>query len=683
MDETLLQKPMYSPTNSISSQCTALSRARSAIEGRRKSRAAAKARASAVMDELQNSKNIARETAKERAWAALTEIQRSRSFSSRGGGIGSMRSASHEEPEERRQPISSTGSTTLVHMEESREEVDENRVAKMITAGKDEKSENRFHDKSKSDLPTYDDKKKKVREKGHKKEEKQTPYVKRTRDRKSRSITNKNAQTSNENGLQGYRKDGSKLIGTLKKEPSSTFLLSEEAIMAVSRAALEVAPKVDTFQPSQRQHDNKTAKLTRNNDPSNHIEPYSKGVDVVGSAYDKAGSRESNTAYKKTVRSSPSSISIPSEEARTAVSQAAFDVTLKIDELRPLRKELRYIEEVEGGVEELNVLKDFVPSNQVAANNYNATLSEKHADGKASAKHTISSTEQTLSFLAFKSKIDLTQHRNMPPIDLAKSEASYDELLSSSSSSSDNEQIDIKLVETEDSMGVGALDKTMYQGKSLEIKNYSEDSAHSSYSSAHSNMSSLNKSMGPIWQKAIDDAHKARVSRPLPPLKSESTTKVLIQADLDEPLADDEIVLNVRTSFHHDRMKCVGECSLIVFGVHVTIGALSNLFSRSDLRCVFPRDEFALCHHRRKFHCHQGFWSDWSYLWYISIDGHVDVSSELKYTTQFLDVVRQTTTIWLLLSRMYVNSIHPWFRLGSLGMGSRHHFVGMASTFDS
>lgn len=119
------------------------------------------------------------------------------------------------------------------------------------------------------------------------------------------------------------------------------------------------------------------------------------------------------------------------------------------------------------------------------------------------------------------------------------------------------------------------------------------------------------------------------------------------------------------------------------FGVHVTIGVSSNLFSRSDLRCAFPRDEFSFCHPRRKFDCHQGFRSGWSYLWYISIDGHVDVSSELKYSTQFLDVVRQKPSIWVFLSRLYVNSIHPLVRLGSLGMGGRHHLVGMASTFDN
>ncbi|KAL7522780.1 hypothetical protein ACHAWX_007480 [Stephanocyclus meneghinianus] len=580
IDETLLQKPLYSPTNSISSQCTSLSRARSAIEGRRKSRAAAKARASAVMDELQNSKNIAREAAKERAWEALAEIQRSRSLCSRGSGVGSMRSASHEEPDERRQPISSTGSTTLIPVEELREEVEENGVVNVITVGKDEKSENRRHDRPK---PDHDDKTKKVRDKGHKKVDKKTPNVKRTRDRKSRSITNKNVQTSNEQGLQGYKKDGSNSFGTLRKEPSSNFLLSDEALMAVSRAALEVAPKVDTFQPSQSQHDSKTAKLTRNNDPSNHKEPYSKRLNVFGAACDTAGSMESNKAYKKTVRSSPNSISLPSEDARTAVSQEALDVTLKFNELRTLRKELRYKEQVKGGVEELIALKDVVSSNQVVANNYNSTLSEKHFDGMASVNNTTSSAKQTLSFLDLKSKNDLTQHRNMPPIDLAKSEASYDELLSSSSSSSDNEQIDIKQVETEDSMREGALDKTMYQGKSLELKNDSDDSADSSYSSAHSQMSSINKSMGPIWQKAIDDAHRARLTRPLSPLKSESTTQVLLQSDFGEPPPDDETLFNVRTSFHHDRMKCAGECSLTAFGVHVTIGVSSNLFSRSDL----------------------------------------------------------------------------------------------------
>ncbi|KAL3790950.1 hypothetical protein HJC23_004932 [Cyclotella cryptica] len=576
IDEKLLQKPVYSPTNSIGSQCTALSRARSAIEGRRKSRAAAKARASAVMNELQNSKNVAREAAKERAWDALAEIQRSRSFSSRGGGIGSMRRASHEEHDERRQPITSKGSTSQVHVEESREEAEEDRAGEVITEEKPENSEICHHDKLKTDRPTDADEAKKE----HRKEEKKK--CKRTRDRKSRSIANKNLT---EYELQRYSRNGSKTSSaTSRNEPNSNFVLSEEALMAVSRAALEVAPKIDTLQLPQRRDDNKTTKSMRDCDSSSNVEEYPKDIDGNGLAHTKAGRRTSTTASEKTVRSSPKSMFTHTHEARTVVSQAVFDVTSNIAGLRPLRKEPRYIEGVAGAVEELRALKDVLPLHQVAAtsnNSYIATMSRNNADSFASAKNSTMSTNQKTSFLALSIKNDSNHHRNMPPIDLAKSEASYDEPLSSSSSSN-NGQKDIKPIETEDSIGEGALDKMMYQGKSLEAKNHSEDSAHSSYSSDHSHMSSPDKSMGLIWEKAIDDANKARSPRPMPPLKSETATEGLIQAATVEPLADDETVCNARTGFHPERMKCVA-----IFGVLFLV--MNSLFVTLDTSSIAIR----------------------------------------------------------------------------------------------
>ena len=460
-----VQRSVCSPTNSICSQSTALSRARTDIEGRRKSRAAARARMNAALDEVQSSKTIAREAAKERAWATLAEIQRSRSFSSRNG--------SNDEDEETRQPTSAALST-LHQVQQDREDIEEDIVGKVLTPETGGKSK--------------------------------------------RSGRPRNPATA--------RKDNVRADEKKTNEPASKFVLSDEALLAVSQAALgslQVDPKIGYAIPSpEKRNDMQIA----NNAASTMSSKSSKETDQS----------ESNSSY------------MLRDQGGIALGQVALDMPPKNEKIQSPKKET-----VSRG-RARNRESEPRRSSGDAASVVKEILSMKDSESTVPARNvTIDSEEKQNSSAGSK-----PQNSDKPLVEVAESEDSYDVSLSSSSSedNSKDKMLDIKPVDTDDSVGGGAVDKLMYQGKSFEPKpipasldmgstNNSEDSEHSSDSSERSRMPSPNKSMGPIWQRAIDDAQAQHPKSP--------------KTDLEDNVADDETVYTVRTSFNIERLKYAGK----------------------------------------------------------------------------------------------------------------------------
>lgn len=581
------QKSVCSPTNSMCSQTTALSRARTAIEGRRKSRAAARARISAALDDVQTSNSKDRSVTKERAWAALAEIQRSRSFSSKGG-INSMRSSSKEEEDEHRQPVAST----LCQVEESREENNADRVGQVITVGKADSS--RVH-REKVIEPAEDiSEVMKSRGKGEK--------DKKSKERKKRES----------------RSDKEKYINHVA--PASAFVLTEEALLAMSQAALEVAPKIDTFQSME----DDGYIQEKNGVESRANEENGRDVLIADDWYSLASSkakRRSSSSSKKTQKSVNSSVSL-SQKAFMAANQATLNV---MDSFEPIEEEPVERDEVMGIVSEDEVSDindrslDRTVSEASTQPYTNTDMTQRKSSpgtvtsmGSRFEQNTVdvamkmesarsareerkqmaqeptprtTSNESTVpdnqGSLSENDGKDSCQPQPTAAVDTPKSEdASQNDIsLSSSSSSWENEQINVDQIvkkPIEIDKDLGHLDSMMFQGKGLEQltmsdtmnskrpeidtgltrSNNSEDSGNthtSSYSSEHTQDLTPAKSMGPVWQKAIDDAQKA-----LHP-KSEKKSQALIHVEEDETVADDETVFSVRPGFSKERLQYAGK----------------------------------------------------------------------------------------------------------------------------
>jgi hypothetical protein len=581
------QKSVCSPTNSMCSQTTALSRARTAIEGRRKSRAAARARISAALDDVQTSNSKDRSVTKERAWAALAEIQRSRSFSSKGG-INSMRSSSKEEEDEHRQPVAST----LCQVEESREENNSDRVGQVITVGKADSS--RVH-REKMNEPAEDiSEVMKSRGKGEK--------DKKSKERKKRES----------------RSDKEKYINHVA--PESAFVLTEEALLAMSQAALEVAPKIDTFQSMEDDGYIQEKKGVESRANEENGRDVLIADDWYSLASSKAKSRRSSSSSKKTQKSVNSSVSM-SQKAFMAANQAALNV---MDSFEPIEEEPVEQDEVkvifsEDEVSDINdrtvdrtvseastqpytntemtqrkssPVTETLMGSRFGQNTIDVAMKMESARSAREERKRIAqeptprtSNESTVpddqGSLSENGAKDSCQPQPTAAVDTPKSEDASQISLSSSSSSWENEQIiDDQIVKKpiEIDKDLGHLDSMMFQGKGLEQltmsdtmnsttkrpeivtgltrSNNSEDSVNthtSSYSSEHTQDLTPAKSMGPVWQKAIDDAQKA-----LHP-KSEKKSQALVHVEDDETVADDETVFSVRPSFNKERLQYAGK----------------------------------------------------------------------------------------------------------------------------
>jgi hypothetical protein len=252
-----------------------------------------------------------------------------------------------------------------------------------------------------------------------------------------------------------------------------------------------------------------------------------------------------------------------------------------------------------------------------------------------------------------------------------------------------NEQPSIEKKPSDIDKEMGALDSMMFQKKGLgQLKNAkpppdvetglttnSEYSDHSSYSSDdNTNDLPPNKSMGPVWQKAIDNAQKALHS------KSDKKSKGLVLVD-DDSVADDDTVFSVKPGFNRERLQSVGK--------HKSITSSSNriIFSQCHPPTLFhsviwsavPADEFHFCYSRCKQFCHQSIWPCWSHISHIPIDGDVHVSYELKDTAELLAVLDQDASYRILVSSLHLNLIHMsrdwrwswccWFHFVSISFG--------------
>jgi hypothetical protein len=596
-----------SPTNSLCSQSTALSRARTEIEGRRKSRAAARARASAALDEIQ-SRN---KDAKEKAWAALEQIQRSRSFGSR---IGSMKSSSNEEEEERRQPVS----LNFNQVDETREE-NEDRVGQVIMV----KSPS---SKSKKHAEKADVNEKKVRYQENEKTSKER------RKRGTRRSRDKSVQ----------HKDSNK-EKTVPTEPSTNnFVFTEEALLAVSQAALEVAvsPKSLETIASVDEKD----ELGGDQDENTGMDP--DGIVSTDAAADLQ-SLASSKAKSKTSKSTSSPML--SEADVFAVSLAALDVSTQMDSF-PVEDEHMIIDKY-------GILDDVSGMNDVSSTPFVSTASEastqpytKDAQRKSSSSTVVSEMSKfdqnsTAEGDRMETSVFTTEERKeiaeeptprvsnsspVPPPERAlspvavetaslspddvkaptsvqndatlKSEEESTRASSGSSSSweneneqTDNEQQSIEKKPSEIDKEMGALDSMMFQKKGLgQLNNAkpppavetglttnSEYSGHSSYSSDDmTNDLTLNKSMGPVWQKALNDAQKT-----LHP-KSDKKSEGMLHVD-DGSVADDDTVFSAKPGFNRERLQSVGKHKSFTSSIRFfdVTPSTNSLFEQRHLEC--------------------------------------------------------------------------------------------------
>jgi hypothetical protein len=185
--------------------------------------------------------------------------------------------------------------------------------------------------------------------------------------------------------------------------------------------------------------------------------------------------------------------------------------------------------------------------------------------------------------------------------DTLKSEEESPRHSSSSSSSWENEQTvneqpSIEKKPSDIDKEMGALDSMMFQKKGLgQLKNAkpppdvetglttnSEYSGHSSYSSDdNTNDLPLNKSMGPVWQKAIDNAQKALHS------KSDKKSEGLVLVD-DDSVADDDTVFTVKPGFNRERLQSVGKHKSITSSIRI-------IFSQCHPPTFFPQRHLECC----------------------------------------------------------------------------------------
>jgi hypothetical protein len=402
--------------------------------------------------------------------------------------------------------------------------------------------------------------------------------------------------------------------------PESAFVLTEEALLAMSQAALEVAPKIDTFQSMEDDGYIQEKKGVESRANEENGRDVLIADDWYSLASSKAKSRRSSSSSKKTQKSVNSSVSM-SQKAFMAANQAALNV---MDSFEPIEEEPVEQDEVkvifsEDEVSDINdrtvdrtvseastqpytntemtqrkssPVTETLMGSRFGQNTIDVAMKMESARSAREERKRIAqeptprtSNESTVpddqGSLSENGAKDSCQPQPTAAVDTPKSEDASQISLSSSSSSWENEQIiDDQIVKKpiEIDKDLGHLDSMMFQGKGLEQltmsdtmnsttkrpeivtgltrSNNSEDSVNthtSSYSSEHTQDLTPAKSMGPVWQKAIDDAQKA-----LHP-KSEKKSQALVHVEDDETVADDETVFSVRPGFNKERLQYAGK----------------------------------------------------------------------------------------------------------------------------
>jgi hypothetical protein len=402
--------------------------------------------------------------------------------------------------------------------------------------------------------------------------------------------------------------------------PASAFVLTEEALLAMSQAALEVAPKIDTFQSIEDDGYIQEKKGVESRANEENGRDVLIADDWYSLASSKAKSRRSSSSSKKTQKSVNSSVSM-SQKAFMASNQSALNV---MDSFEPIEEEPVEQDEVkvifsEDEVSDINdrtvdrtvseastqpytntemtqrkssPVTETLMGSRFGQNTIDVAMKMESARSAREERKRIAqeptprtSNESTVpddqGSLSENGAKDSCQPQPTAAVDTPKSEDASQISLSSSSSSWENEQIiDDQIVKKpiEIDKDLGHLDSMMFQGKGLEQltmsdtmnsttkrpeivtgltrSNNSEDSVNthtSSYSSEHTQDLTPAKSMGPVWQKAIDDAQKA-----LHP-KSEKKSQALVHVEDDETVADDETVFSVRPGFNKERLQYAGK----------------------------------------------------------------------------------------------------------------------------
>jgi len=503
--------PVTSPTNSLCSYSTALSRARNEIEGRRASRAAARARIDAALNELQSPKSQVEEHG-----PAIMEIQHSRDF------LSDVNMSSLDEDEERRQPVELEG-----QVEESREDNKEDRIL--------DENESRRSEEKVTKLESSADSE----------ETKQTNC-------EGQKETKSKVSNSNESMISGQN---------VQNESVPAFVFTEASLLAVSQAALQVAEESVNGSDEKGEVRRKKSK--------NHVNTSGANSFVSSDPRSKVSTTWSKKASKRKTNSSR----VLTDADMLAVSQAALDVSARVEFFPETKQSISEIQGYADFDDLNNVALTHSMSetsvepytqNEALQNELNISVPSVREEQKKVVEESIQITSNASQN---NSKVEIIEENEAPnelrqTNTLDKQDDKSHTSLSSTFSSWENVKHQNKENKIDDE--IGALDSIMFQRKNfgqleqskppmLDI-GFSEDSGHSSYSSEDSQEYSPKKEKGNIWWKTLNDSQNA-----LNPTSGKKSVEVVL--GVDETFEDDEIAVSSRPnpSFNRTRLQYVGE----------------------------------------------------------------------------------------------------------------------------
>eukprot|EP00956_Cyclotella_meneghiniana_P030824 scaffold78879_cov34-Cyclotella_meneghiniana.AAC.2 len=568
-----------SPANSVFSACsqsTALTRVRNQIEGRRQSRAAARARIDAALNDIE-----AQVTPKYNKGAV-------NQFSSRNNE-NSTNSESSEDIvlEEGRQP---NGILPQIDQddEEEREDNEEttDRVGQVITvenisspvsvdsekarSPKEKKRNNQRDDAPKKADPPAD-----IEEPFKETEDlsliepsteaQSTPTVKDSTRKERKSKDKKKRQSRS--GRKSLVKEDEPVI------TQSSFGLTEEALLAMSQAAFEAAQEneetkdadnVEQFQPihSPSSKSRSSASSKQEQSKTQVSSPSSKSKNSLSSSGPADELCFVSSQPKNKISSPPSSVDFSHPPTHEVISVPLIDI-----------QEDPTKEKIEGNeVKEKNEAKTprsiVQTMSEASTQVYTHLFARDYPTPRASNESPLPNPKTT-SQNNFENSINPSASAAQNQDTRSEGTSSgHDSFASSTSSTMQNEQPvneEIEKKPSEIDKELGALDSIMFQQKGLgqlevtttgmtDNSNNSQGSGNSSYSSENTRDLSPNKSMGPIWQKAIDDAQKV-----LTPTKATEKKSTELVHDEDETFEDnDDTLVSVRPGFVKERMQYTG-----------------------------------------------------------------------------------------------------------------------------
>ena len=569
-----------SPANSVFSACsqsTALSRARNQIEGRRQSRAAARARIDAVLNDIEaqvTPKHI-RDAVNE--FSSRYDESSPKSESSEDVAIDEGRQPNailfpidqgdDEEVREENEEMTDDGAGQDITVENVSSPISVN--SGKARSPKKKKRSSQSDDKPKkadppADIEVPSDEVEELSQIEPPANAQSTPTVKdkSRKERKSKDRKQKQSHSSSKKSVKG-------------DEPvitQSSFGLTDEALLAMSLAAFEVAQenemeKVEedmeqyapVISPSSKSRTSASSKQKQSNAPV--CSPSSKSRNSSSSS---GPEDEPSTASLKP----KSRISSPSSSVNSSHASNHEIIVPLIDiQEEPTNEQI----EDDGGKEAGGVSKEKndakTPRSIVQTMSEASTQVYTHLFARGDYPTPRASNESPIpTETSLKNNVEsnVNESAGFAMNKDTRSEGTSHEHASFASSTSSTLQNEPTAEETEKKpididKELGALDSMMFQQKGLvqlEVtttgitdNSNSEGSGNSSYSSENTN-----KSMGPIWQKAIDDAQKV-----LTPTKAtEKKSTVLVNAE-DETVEDSDTVVSLRRGFLKERMRYTGK----------------------------------------------------------------------------------------------------------------------------